>query len=338
MKVYRSIFCSFFLLLISSLLFSQNSTSIDLTYEPALPPVANDNVSLGYAGMMGGVQDNIVIAAGGANFPAGETWEGGTKEWYDSIYYLENGTWTLSKKTLPLPLAYGASVSIPGGILFIGGNNKNHISNEVFQVSFNKSKKEIELEYYPNLPEPLAYTNAVYTDGYVYVAGGMNAETSSNSFYRINLENKDHWEKLQDFPGEPRAVHSMAVQETSTSKSIFLIGGRNQKKDEVSTHLTNFLSYDIKKGQWKNEGDLVLNGSKKVIMGASAEPSGSMHILVYGGSDEVLFKQLESLAIEIETAKNDSIAQYLTKKKNQILINHPGFSNEVLAYNTMTNN
>ncbi|RTE54098.1 sodium transporter [Arenibacter aquaticus] len=337
MKVYRSIFCSFFLLLLSSLLFSQNSTSIDLTYEPALPPLANDNVSLGYAGMMGGVQDNIVIAAGGANFPAGKPWEGGTKEWYDSIYYLENGTWTLSKKTLPIPLAYGASVSVPGGILFIGGNNKNHISNEVFQVSFNKSKKEIELEYYPNLPEPLAYTNAVYTDGYVYVAGGMNEETSSNSFYRINLENKDHWEKLQDFPGEPRAVHSMAVQETSTSKSIFLIGGRNQKKDEVSTHLTNFLSYDIKKRQWKNEGDLVLNGSKKVIMGASAEPSGSMHILVYGGSDKVLFEQLESLAIEIETAKNDSIAQYLTKKKNQILINHPGFSNEVLAYNTMTN-
>tara|TARA_R110002049_G_scaffold93815_14_gene231616 strand:+ start:1 stop:1782 length:1782 start_codon:yes stop_codon:yes gene_type:complete len=61
-----------------------------------------------------------------------------------------------------------------------------------------------------------------------------------------------------------------------------------------------------------------------------------MHILVYGGSDEVLFKQLESLAMEIKKAKNDSIAQYLTKKKNKILLNHPGFSKEVLAYNAMT--
>ncbi|WP_026813365.1 sodium:solute symporter family transporter [Arenibacter certesii] len=336
MKIYKFILSLVAFLLFYPFMFSQNSNNIKVSYESDLPSMGNSEVSLGYAGMMGGVQNNIVIAAGGANFPNGMPWKGGQKEWYDSIYWLENGKWTLSQKTLPRPLAYGASVSTTKGVLLIGGNNKELVSDQVILISFNPSKKEIELEHFPNLPEPLAYTNAVLAEGFVYVAGGMNEKSSSNSFYRIHLENKDHWEKLNDFPGEPRAVHSMAVQETSKSKSIFVIGGRNQKKDQVSTHFTNFLSYDLAKQEWKNEGEIMLNGSKKVIMGASAEPSGSMHILVYGGSDEVLFKQLESLAIEIKMAKNDSIAQHLTEIKNEILLNHPGFSSEVLAYNAMT--
>jgi len=315
--------------------FSQNSSKIKISYEPELPNVGS-KTSLGYAGMMGGIQGNIVIAAGGANFPNGLPWEGGNKEWYNSIYWLNKGTWTLSKQVLPFPLAYGASVSVPNGVLVIGGDNKDGVSDKVFLISFNKFKKTIELDYYPNLPEPLAYSNAIVTNGYVYVAGGMNAESSSNSFYRINIEKKDPWEKLPDFPGAPRAVHSMVVQETSTSKRIFIIGGRNQQKGKSSVPLTNFLSYDLNKKQWKDEGDILLDGAKKVIMGASAEPSGSMHILVYGGSDEVLFNQLQSLETAIKHEKDESESQALVKKKNEIQINHPGFSNKVLAYNTMT--
>jgi len=336
MKINKFILSLVTFLLFYSFLFAQSTSSIQVSYEPNLPSLTNTEVSIGYAGMMGGVYDNIVIAAGGANFPNGMPWDGGQKVWYDSIYWLENGSWTLSQQSLPMPLAYGASVSTEKGVLLIGGNTKERVSDEVFLLSFNSTKQEIELESFPSLPEPLAHTNAVFADGYVYVAGGLNTTSSTNSFYRLHLENKGPWEKLQDFPGEPRAVHSMAVQETSTSKRIFIIGGRNQRKDQLSSHLTNFISYDLKKQQWKDEGDIVLNGSKKVIMGAAAEPSGSMHILVYGGSDEVLFKQLESLAMEIKKAKNDSIAQYLTKKKNKILLNHPGFSKEVLAYNAMT--
>lgn len=316
--------------------FSQNSSKIKVSYESELPAKGDAKTSLGYAGMMGGLQDNIIIAAGGANFPKGLPWEGGAKEWSNSIYWLNKGVWVLSKQVLPSPLAYGASVSLPNGVMVIGGNSKYGASNKVFLISFNKSKNDVELTDYPNLPEALAFNNAIVTDGYVYVAGGMNDESSSNSFYRINIEKKGEWEKLPSFPGEPRAVHSMVVQETSNSKSIFLIGGRNQQKGKLSNLMTNFLSYDLKKRQWKDEGDIIIDGNKKVIMGASAEPSGSMHILVYGGSDEILFKQLESLETEIKNEKDKSISQALAKKKNEIQISHPGFSNKVLAYNTMT--
>src|SRR5690606_14592597 len=290
----------------------------------------------GYAGMMGGAHHNIVIAGGGANFPAGLPWKGGAKEWYSSIYLLENDSWRLSATTLPSPLAYGASVSTGDGVLIIGGDNKEGVSNKVFLLSYNGANNDLDIIAYPDLPEPLAYTAAVTSDGYVYVAGGMNTEKSTNSFYRLNLTEKKVWEKLADFPGEPRAVHSLAVQETSNSRNIFLIGGRNQTKGEISKPLTRYLSYDLNKKEWKEKGDLIINGKPKVLMGAAAETMGSMHILLYGGSDEILFTQLQTLAATINKGGNDSLVSRSISKRDQILNNHRGFSKEILAFNTIT--
>jgi SSS family transporter len=73
-----------------------------------------------------------------------------------------------------------------------------------------------------------------------------------------------------------------------------------------------------------------------VLMGASAEPMGSMHLLVYGGSDDILFNQLEEYGLLISRETNDSIRQKLIQKRNRILNNHPGFSKKILAYNTIT--
>src|SRR5690606_28739953 len=216
----------------------------------SLPAAVEGENSLGYAGMMGGVHDGAVIAGGGANFPAGLPWEGGAKEWYSTIYLMENDTWRLSSVSLPLPLAYGASVSTDDGVLILGGDNRDGVSNKVFLLRYDRSKSDLDLVNYPDLPEPLAYTAAVISDGFVYVAGGMNTETSTNSFYRLDLKEKKTWEKLADFPGEPRAVHSMAVQETSNSRNIFLIGGRNQSKGQLAKPLTRYLSYDLNKREW----------------------------------------------------------------------------------------
>ena len=72
-------------------------------------------------------------------------------------------------------------------------------------------------------------------------------------------------------------------------------------------------------------------------MGASAEAKGSMHIMVYGGSDDILFNELENISLQLGVTTNDSIAKVLTNRRNEILDNHPGFSKEVLAYNTITN-
>ncbi|MDX1363662.1 MAG: sodium/solute symporter [Arenibacter latericius] len=324
------------IILISTSLYGQEESKIKLSNLPTLPAVEAGSKSLGFAGMMGGVHNGVVIVAGGANFPTGLPWEGGAKVWHNSIYILENDSWRLSSETLPSPLGYGASVSTDKGVLIIGGDNQDQVSSSVSLLSYNQSKSDIEITSYPDLPEPLAYTSAVLEGDYVYVAGGMNAEKSSNSFYRLNLTEKKSWEKLEDFPGEPRALQAMVVQETSHSRNIFLIGGRNQSKGKISTPLTEYLSYDLNKKHWINKGDLKVNGTPRVIMGAVAEPMGSMHVLLYGGSDDLLFTQLETLGQQISQANNDSIAKKLIETRDQILNTHPGFSNEVLAFNSIT--
>lgn len=316
--------------------FCQEISKLSIANLPGLPAESTSDESLGYAGMLGGVHNEVYLAAGGANFPNGLPWEGGEKVWSRDIFVFENNQWRLSSKQLPFPLAYSTSVSTEKGILCIGGNNETLTSNQVFLLTYNKVSKEVGISEYPTLPEPLTFSSAVEFEDFVYVVGGKNAQGSTNSFYRLNLKEAKKWEKLTNFPGLPRALHCTAIQETQTNKKLFVIGGRSEVGGQKSQTLTNYLSYDLKERTWKDEGALQINGKPTVLMGASAETMGSMHIMVYGGSDEVLFDELENISLQLGTAQNDLITNNLKNRRDVILNNHPGFSKDILAYNTIT--
>lgn len=322
----------------TSMMYGQNTGEIQVNELNGLSEFDNSNASFGYAGMLGGVHNNIIIAAGGANFPYGKPWEGGTKEWNDHIYFYKDAHWQRSGKKLPMPLGYAASVSTEKGIVCIGGDNRSGPADKVFIFRYNVGENDVTIEEFTPLPEPLSYAAAVYTDGYVYVIGGKNKEDSTNAFYRLNIntDTDGGWEKLPPFPGAARAVHSAVVQESSSSKKIFIIGGRNEKRGAKSEALSTYLSYDLKTGAWEEEGRIAINGEERVIMGASVEAMGSMHILVYGGSNEKLFDKIERLVIEEQKAETDSLKAIFLNKRKEILNHHPGFQKEVLAYNTIT--
>src|SRR5699024_8885603 len=57
---------------------------------PPLPPIEREVKSLGYAGMYGGKVGDLILAMGGANFPNGMPWEGGSKVWSDDIFILND--------------------------------------------------------------------------------------------------------------------------------------------------------------------------------------------------------------------------------------------------------
>ncbi|NYJ27865.1 sodium:solute symporter family transporter [Allomuricauda sp. ARW1Y1] len=303
----------------------------------SLPPIIGSDLDVGngFAGMMGGEQEGVLIAAGGANFPNGLPWEGGSKVWSDAIYYLDGGQWNRATTRLPKPLAYGASVALPEGILLVGGENAQGSTDQVLLLQIDTESKSVTLTEYPDLPEPLAYSSAVLENGYVYVAGGKNTNATTNSFYRLSLDTKS-WERLPDFPGEPRALHTVAIQDTQHSRKLFVIGGRNQETGKKSVPLTEFLAYDLQHGSWSRAGEVKINNTPLVLMGAYARDMGSMHILVYGGSDEVLFNRLENMALEMQMEQNDSLLKKMVQERDDILNNHPGFSNKVLSYNTIT--
>lgn len=316
--------------------FGQEISKLDLIDLPNLPAENATNTSIGYAGMLGGSHNGVLLAAGGANFPEGMPWEGGKKVWSNAIFIFENDQWRLSSTKLPMPLGYAAYVSTNQGVLCIGGNNENQISDQVFLMAYNVVSAEVEITNYPNLPEPLAFSSAVLFEDAVYVIGGNNAEGSTNSFYRLSLKDARNWEKLADFPGSPRALHTTAVQETQTNKMLFVIGGRHERVGQKSEALTTYLSYDFKNDTWADEGDLLINDNPRVLMGASAEVMGSMHVMVYGGSDALLFDDLENIGLELATEPTEDVKQQLISRRNDILNNHPGFSKDILAYNTIT--
>jgi len=211
-------------------------------------PTHGSQPSIGYAGMLGGVNKGVLIAAGGANFPKGMPWDGGPKVWSDAIYIFEKDVWRVAGQKLNQPLAYGASVTLDSGILCLGGEDGKNALDSVFLLSYNPESGTVTQTPWPALPEALAYTAAAQHNGYVYVAGGKNDLSSVNSLYRIAIKNPTSWERLPDFPGPSRAVHALAIQEAREETKLYLIGGRSISKGKKSKPLASVVSDGITRG------------------------------------------------------------------------------------------
>lgn len=327
----------FILLFFPGHLHAQNNGKILVEKSNSLTEINDAEAKSGYAGMVGGIVDNIIIAAGGANFPNALPWEGGEKVYSDKIFVHKNNKWSIADKTLPHQLAYSSSVTVDDGILVIGGENNDTTFNDVFLIHFNKNGEiEIDTHSYADLPTPLAYTAVVRENNFIYVVGGKTKTESVNSFFRLDIQNPTEWQQLEDLPGKPRALHTAAIQETQHSRKLFIIGGRNQQAGKKSQPLATVYSYDLARDFWQKEQNLQLNGEDHIVMGASAYASGSMHILVYGGSDEKIFNRLETIALQLSENLSDSLTQSLIRTRDSLLNKHPGFSKNILAYNTIT--
>ncbi|RNL82289.1 sodium transporter [Sinomicrobium pectinilyticum] len=310
----------------------KNSDQVVVNFLPELPGIAKPQP--GYAGMMGGTHNNVIIAAGGANFPDAPPWKGGEKVWSKDIYVFKDSTWRLSPIRLPSPLAYGASVNIPNGILCIGGNHKNGISDQVFLLQYDNG---IKIKSCPPLPRPLCYLSAVLAGEYVYAIGGKDNDRAYNTVYRWKYNTNQAWEQMDNFPGSPRSLHCSVVQETQNGKQILVIGGRNVVRGKPTQLLQTYLSYDPDNNVWSPEKNICVNGTSRTIMGGTAMPAGNMHILMLGGSDGKYFALLEQLDKSIqELPPSSPKRQKNIRHRDSILENHPGFGDQIVALNTIT--
>ena len=88
-------------------------------------------VSASYAAL---IDDNLLVA-GGCNFPDKLGFEGGKKVFYDEILHFnktQNQWQTIGK--LPEAAAYGVSVAIPDGYLWIGGQTATNSLANCYKV------------------------------------------------------------------------------------------------------------------------------------------------------------------------------------------------------------
>ena len=309
-----------------------------------LPPAPGQQIQAGLAGAFSGVHHDALIIAGGANFPEAPPWQGGAKVYWDDIYVLDHdasGTYqwhVIEEVKLPVPLAYGVSVSTAQGVLCIGGANEKQVSDQVFLLQWDKTSKTLTLKTLPSLPVPLAFMGGSRVNNKIYVAGGQETVDgpATKNFYTFDL-GSFKWDSLEPWPGPARIVPVTAAQSDGNTDCFFLFSGRKTAPGVKTDILSDAYRYDPFHNQWfalspVHRGE----GSPVSVMAGTAVASGAHHILLLGGADGVLFTRLEDLDRQISTTEDTIARNAFEQQKLDILLNHPGFSRDILAYHTLT--
>ena len=288
-----------------------------------------DNAVSGHyaAWQMGGLS-----TYGGCNFPDVPCADGGHK-----VYY---------------PKAYGASVQVPGGAVYLGGMDATaSLSECTFLSATDCSSTPIA-----PLPKPLDNFAATYHDGMLWVAGGQTNGVPNRDVYSLPYPgNAAAWTLAATLPDECRLQPCVAVQNTATGYALFIFGGYQPKTENqealVHTDGVYIPIAALKKGnatQWKrtapavvnvneddndneNEGShpeathnsqLTTHNSYHAIVGSTCATSGYSHVLFFGGVDHDIF-------LSAISGQQDSL--YLRHQPEWYR-----FRKDVLTYHTIT--
>ena len=275
-----------------------------------LPPVGEQTNALGVAGPFVGVHNDVLIVAGGANFP--KPFWGEDKVWHDDIWALnKSGKWTKAGSLLR-PLAYGASVSTQWGVLCMGGNDATRTYSDVFLIKWNPKSETAELEVLPSLPKSIAFTAATTIGSKVYLAGGTETnELSSamNNLWTLDLEDTaSGWNILPSWPGPSRGLNLAISQNNGKEEQIFVFSGRRESDNGELEFLKDGYAYSPNTNDWRRLAD-----SPVCFMAGLGFPAGENHIMITGGADGSLFFKADELKDE-----------------------HPGFPKQGWAYNALT--
>ena len=349
------------------------------TQLPELPPAPDEAKQFGLAGAFAGTHTNkkdkvdVLIVAGGANFPKGAPWEGGKKVWWDDIYVLPKtggSGWIRAGTKLPRPLAYGVSISTADGVICIGGCDAERCYGDVFRLRWDPARGDVTVEQLPPLPHGLAFMGGAKAGDGIYLAGGqktMKDAAATNTFLALDLSKraaggKDfRWRQAPPWPGPPRLLPVVAAQTYREDACVYVFSGRNVQPGTRAVFHTDAYRYTpagtkaYREGRteglpWKKLSDIAPGGGPaRSITAGWGVPYGAQHILAMG-SEGRLFGRLVDLAARVKelTASAEAEADAATraglltradtaeKQRLGILNNHPGFGRDILLYHAVT--
>ncbi len=183
----------------------------------------------GFAGSYAGVAQGTLIVTGGANFPEKPLWEGGPKRWTNRVFFMDSlaSGWK-EAAPLPQPLGYGASASLPEGLMLIGGSFTGGAVADCYLLTYENNT--VSCKPLAPLPTPLTGHAAAVLDGKVYVTGGSIAvgEQDAQSYLFIYDPATQEWSEGPALPARGRFLHQMAVHE----HRIYVLGGIGLKEGE----------------------------------------------------------------------------------------------------------
>jgi len=292
-----------------------------------IPSFSDSVKSLGFAGPVTGVSNNVLIVAGGANFPDGMPWLGGKKKYYNDVYvFIKNRKKVIpfpKKFTLPFSVAYAASCSTPNGVMYAGGENEKGISDKVFLVQWDNETKNTFLKTLPDLPIALTNSAAVFHDDMVFLAGGETNGAVSDKMFYLDLNHlTGGW---KESPSLPKPIsHSVFL---ASINKLYMVGGRKKNTNGISDLFSSVFEFNILTHQWTEKKSL------PYALSAGTGVAFKNQLYIFGGDRGETFHKTEMLIAAINEEKEETRKTELVLQKNKLQSSHPGFSKDVLMYN-----
>lgn len=238
----------------------------------------------GFAGSYAGVAQGALLAAGGSNFPEKPLWEGGAKVWTDKVFVLESpeAEWK-EAGTLPHPYGYGASVTVPEGMVCLGGCDAQGHRREVYLLSYEAGS--LQRRSLADMPRPVANGGAVIWNNRIYLLGGSEfpgEQDALSAMYSLDWTKEGAvWQEEPALPGRGRFLFEMGVGE----KGFYVMGGIGLKPGDGGR-----MQRDLLTEAWfysPEEGWVQLQDLPRFCAAApsplSVSPSGRIYLL--GGDD-----------------------------------------------------
>jgi N-acetylneuraminate epimerase len=341
-KSLLSLIPLFFMMSITTTVSSQIKDFKNIKWEIAAYLQNNEgSKSLGFAGAINGVHNNVFIVTGGANFPDKMPWEGGKKRYSDEIHVLQKQggafIWNKNIQTpLPEPIAYCGVTSTDLGVVYAGGENENGLSNKAYILKWKDPKKDVAILSLPHFPLAMSNIGLTHIGNVVFAIGGDEATKSSNHFYSLDLNVLNPaWRELPNLP-IALANAAIVVQETKEGTAIFVIGGRTKTASGISDlHNTTFV-FNVEKQIWKTAAVITDGMNTTNFSAGSAVALGTHSILILGGDNGVTFHRIETYLSQIAHSNSLEEKERLVAEKNVLNTKHQGFYKGMLLYNTLT--
>ena len=300
-----------------------------------------ENNGQGVSGAFAGMTAEGLLIAGGCNFPYSPAAENGKKEFYTGIFINKKpegqGQWQ-KIGDLPCPMAYGQSVTVPEGIVCLGGT-ANGAKSEDFAVLLNVKGGQLLTTHLPPMPLSLDNFGAAYGDGYIWVAGGQHDGVINLKAYRLRWPTAEAWEELPDMPAPGRVQPAAVVQRANIGPNFYLLGGYNPRYSSV---LSNSVFFDPRSRQWVATSMMQPEGSDMPtsLTGGTAIASGAAHIFCFGGVNGNVFNRaLQRIKAIDDPATDEQTRELLIDQQRQYMLQPTewyGFARKILVYHTVT--
>jgi SSS family transporter len=316
------------------------------------------------------VSPDFLIVAGGANFGAADD----PKLWELPKTYLDRA-WVLQRtKTesgaidyqwrsefedfrLSQPVGYSSVVSTQHGVLVLGGQNSEGLTDRAFLISLSRSDRtgsgwqlEEHDELVPDLPLKATAGGAAIVGDYVYVVAGNVVDDAGNQHasrwvWRLKLDSMDPehpeseavWETVVSWPdeGPARMYPLVTAQHDGFKDRLYVLGGRRflegQDKDDprnlkFGNDCWSFdpdafdpTRFDARTGSYTGESPWKRAADCPVpISAGTAVGFGPAHILA------------------VSYATGEALSDWQDSGKPLGDYDHPGFPKTALAYHTIT--